>query len=248
VRVGLDTYHLTYAASTITTDEQEVVCSYTPGNITAGTGNPLTPATTFSNVTATNNLSPVVTPVISQTAFGFRPFIGTMTDAPFYKDASSVSENAPARFIAGAKFRVHMKLACNTADAPSQAFFVCWDHQESGSFVLLSDTCTTNTPCFTDAPSIGDGAPTPELLTPTESTFVSGASLETASTTVPVTLTTNSETGYEAVIQLPTNATIGHKYRFRMCKSGGGALDSYLQTPLVTVISKRSSQSGGTTR
>jgi hypothetical protein len=249
VRQGLDCYFLSFTAGTITSGSHVVIVTYTPGNITSGTGSPPAPALAFGPTVAQNFLAPASAPVLSQTAFMFRSLSGAMdlTSSPPYVDSSSAYENVPARFLQGAKFRVHMKVANNNVDSPPLGLAICYEKNESGTYIPLTDTCTSGTTCFTNAPDLGDLAPTIEQLTPTEATFVPGALLEHETTQSVVNLPMNSETGYEAAIQIDAAASIGDRFRYRMCKSDDTPLDSYPQTPLVTVISHRSSIRGGLT-
>ena len=165
--------------------------------------------------------------------------------SPFYTDSSSAFENANGRFIQGARFRGHFKVAANTADPVAQSFYLCWRKNQTGSFALLTNDCSTNKTCFSDAPALADGEATVEQLTPTESSFVPGVLIESASTAVPVDLNVNTETGIEAAIQISSTASIGDVFEYRVCRTAGADLDGYTHTAQVTVISKRSSTLGG---
>lgn len=249
VRVGNDTYRATFAASTITSGAQEVRVTYVPGNITAGgAGTPAAQA--FTNVLASNTLPPGTNPVFTQTGYMLRQLSGdmalTVQGSPPYQSTQGVYENAPGRFLVNSEFRLHLQASVNNADAPTQALSICWEHNESGTFALLTNDCSVNKTCFTDAPDLADGAPTIQQLTPTEATFVPGGLLKNAATQVNVTLPQNSETVYEAAIRL-SGATVGHRYRYRLCKAGGAPLDSYPEAnvALVTAISQRSEGNGG---
>ena len=243
---GLDTYYLTLTGGTITTGTDLVDVAYTPGNIQAGgAGTPL--ATAFTTVRATNTLAPVPTPVSAQTAYFFRSLSGGMdlTSSPPYSDGSNVYENVPGRFIQGAMFRVHIKVSNNVADAAARALYLCYQENGTGAYAPLPDSCASSNTCFGNAPDLADGAPTPELLTPTEATFVPGCLLKTANSQCIVTLPQNSETGIEASVQIKDTASIANTYSYRICESGGAALNTYTQTPVVTVVSRRGTFEGG---
>jgi Pectate lyase superfamily protein len=247
VRQGNDTYYVSITPGSLTLDTQAVLVSFAPGNVTAG-ASPNPAATTFNDLSAVNNLNPATTASFSQTSFAFRPLSGGAAVAEWYADKTGTFENVGGRFIPGAAFRVYMKMAANNADPPDDAFSVCWEKNESGTYALLTDDCTTDQTCFTDAPSLADGEPTIELLTPSESTFVPGVLLEHAGTTAAIDLVNNGETAIEAAIQTSTAAAINSRFRYRICKSDGTPLNGgYTNTPLVTITSPKSTLVGGGT-
>ncbi len=245
VRNGNTCYFLTFASSTITTGSQVVVVSYAPGNISSGgSGTPL--VTPFSNQTATNNLPPASSPVLTQTAFAFRSLHGDLDSTDWYQQSGNF-ENINPFFILGAAFRLHLKVANTVASAPPQTYSLCYEKNESGTYALVPDTCTASDTCFTNAPDVGDREPTTEMLTPTQATFVPGVFREQATGEAPVALTTNTETGLEYSILINTTAAVGDRYRYRVCTSAGTALSAYTVTPLVTTIAPRENQRGGGT-
>jgi hypothetical protein len=250
-RQGSSCYELALPAGAVTHAGQQVTVSYTPGNITAGAP-PNAPAVAFPEQAATNTLPPLTGPVQSQTAYGFRALTGSMTDVNWYQDSSGAFENIPARFVPGALFRLHMKVANNSEDAPSQAFSVCWEKNESGAYALLTDSCDSQPTCYANAPDLPAGEPTVELLTPTEPTFVPGALLESADSPVVIALPTDSETGIEAAIRIVDTATVGDRFRYHVCTDEGEPLNGGYGTggdknALVTIISPKSTSTGGGT-
>ena len=122
--------------------------SYTPGNVTSG--GPGTPAATaFTDQPVTNQIPPGLVPVLTQTTCAFRSIYGAETpNQGWYIDESAAYENQPVKGIPGGQYRVRCKVTNTIVAAPARALTMCYEQNQSGPMVLLTDDCTARTPAL----------------------------------------------------------------------------------------------------
>jgi hypothetical protein len=241
VRQGLNCYHATFAASTITVSTQVVTVAYAPGNITAGgTGTP--PLGAFIAQGVSNQLPGATAPVLLHTRYQFYRFYDDLSP-PYFTD-----ENVPLRVHIGSQFRVFMKVTNTVAQAATEALFP-YVSIDGAAAVPLPDSCTSSPVAFGDVPELATSVPlSTRRLTQDQATFAQGYFMEATSAAVPIPWPVPSaETEIGVAVRICPTATIAQTFRLSLYRAGGVPFATYdnATTPFFDVVSQRSIRSAG---
>ena len=228
-RISPTCYLLEFAGSTITVGTQVVKVSYAPGNITDGSA---VAATSFGPITATNTLPGGTTAAVqTQVTHQMRHFEGNET---ITADMMYGAEGGNMRSFAGGLLRSRHKIA-NTVAALDDASFPLYYDRNDSNFLPVTTSCSTSEIIYKDAPQIPTGTVTTEQLASTYSGMVACQIIETPGAAPVLDMAQNSETECEYALQICTDAATG-VLRLRSYKHTGAPLDTYSDTPTITIF------------
>ena len=192
---------------------------------------------THAASSGTNNVGAAPSHVVVQSRYRFHKLRGA-EDAAVVQCATCL-ENVPITLPPGAAFRLRVKFRSDD-DVGS-----VYNLRYSATLPGESPTAYTLTPdamgahfiswygvtADTDIPAAG--TPTTELLTSDEANLA--CAVVRTSSDYPFLALNNSETECEYVLKISTSAPIGTTYDFRIYDGSGAAIDTYTNTPRLTV-------------
>jgi len=192
---------------------------------------------THAASSGTNNVGAAPSHVVVQSRFRFHKLRGA-EDAAVVQCATC-TENVPITLPPGAAFRLRVKFR---SDDNVGALYVLRYAIDTGggfgAYTLTPDAMGADNISWygitsdTDIPAAG--TPTTELLTSDEASNTACAVVRTSSD-YPTIILNNQETECEYILKISTSAAVGTKYRFQVWGSGGTPLDTYINTPELTV-------------
>lgn len=240
-RVGDNMYQLTTSSSYVAGNTGDI--SWASGNLTdsALIGNTLNQGvvTAISNQSCVNNVAGA-SYTLTQAAYRLHSLFGTEA-APVilpYGVAGASAENFSSFTVfPGSKIRIRFSVTCASAACDDTGFNLYYS-KNGGSYTSIPNTAGADAISFCGSLSgiPSNGSATTNLLT-TAGTFTAGGFVSTSNAIPTVTgLVSGGKTENEYCVALSSSASSGDTYDFRMYKQTGSALDTYSNTPRLSVI------------
>lgn len=195
------------------------------------------PLFSFTNQSCTNNVSVGASYSFTQSRFAFYSFYGTESGGTRLP-ASGSADNVNKKIVPGGKIALRMKLNCQIADCPATAVILRYS-KNSGAYTVMPDAFDAANIRFVGTGTISNvpsqGTATTERLTSDYASNVAGIVVRSSNAIPSFDFTQDSEGEVLYYIELDTDASEGDTYDFRLYKQDGSVLDTYSQTPRLTV-------------
>jgi len=188
---------------------------------------------TYAASSGTNNVGAGVSHAVVQSRYQFFKLRGAANTV--VTQCATCAENVPITLPPGAAFRLRIKFRSD--DTVGSVYNLRYA-KDGGAYTLTPDAFGADFISWhgitADTDIVAAGTATTEILTSDEASDTACAVIRTSSDYPSIALN-NSETECEYVLKISTSAPVGTTYDFRVYDGSGAAIDTYTNTPRLTV-------------
>jgi len=188
---------------------------------------------THAAASGTNNVGAAPAHVVVQSRYQFFKLRGAANTV--VTQCATCAENVPITLPPGAAFRLRVKFRSD--DTVGSVYNLRYS-KNAGAYTLTPDAMGADFISWhgvtADTDIVAAGTATTEILTSDEASNTACAVIRTSSDYPSIALN-NSETECEYVLKISTSAPVGTTYDFRIYDGSGSAIDTYTNTPRLTV-------------
>lgn len=249
--IGTNQVNFTFSGAAVTTTATTagsgvaITDSAKIGNITANVQKVLDWSTLTCNVTGGGGA------VVAQTHFAGADLPGTIASPVWLRGNASNSTGVDVNFTVqqGGCFRCTLKVACTGADCLAFAPQIRYK-KNAGSFTAVPDAFDSDNFKYYGTSDTSPDIPTHlaaisvERLTSDHASNISAAFLRNSQSIPNIDLSQNSESEIDAAFCIDRDESVGTTYQLRVYKQDGTTIDSYTQTPTITVVAPGFQQTG----